>query len=121
MRNVLLKVFVGLALTSLGLFAADNTIVAFGTADQAMADLAGGNLDIILADGAYLEPIVATGQVEFVGEPVIIGGGVAPALRKDEPALLKTFNDAIAALKADGTVDTLIAKWFEGAGPFYKS
>ena len=102
-------------------FAADNTVVAFGTADQAMADLAGGNLDTILADGAYLEPIVATGQVEFVGEPVIIGGGVAPALRKDEPELLKTFNDAIAALKADGTVDTLIAKWFEGAGPFYKS
>lgn len=102
-------------------FAADNTVVAFGTADQAMADLAGGNLDIILADGAYLEPIVATGQVEFVGEPVVIGGGVAPALRKDEPELLKTFNDALAALKADGTVDTLIAKWFEGAGPFYKS
>ena len=97
-----------------------NTIVAFGTADQAMADLAGGNLDIILADGAYLEPIVATGQVEFVGEPVIIGGGVAPALRKDEPELLKTFNDAIGALKADGTVDTLIAKWFDGAGPFYQ-
>lgn len=102
-------------------FAADNTVVAFGTADQAMADLAGGNLDIILADGAYLEPIVATGQVEFVGEPVLIGGGVAPALRKDEPELLKTFNDAIAALKADGTVDTLIAKWFDGAGPFYKN
>ena len=101
-------------------FAADNTVVAFGTADQAMADLAAGNLDIILADGAYLEPIVTAGQVEFVGEPVMIGGGVAPALRKDEPELLKTFNDAIAALKADGTVDTLIAKWFEGAGPFYK-
>jgi len=101
-------------------FAADNTVVAFGTADQAMADLAAGNLDIILADGAYLEPIVATGQVEFVGEPVVIGGGVAPALRKDEPALVKTFNDALTALKADGTVDTLLAKWFDGAGPFYK-
>jgi len=97
-----------------------NTVVAFGTADQAMADLAGGNLDIILADGAYLEPIVATGQVEFVGEPVVIGGGVAPALRKDETELKTTINTALEALKADGTVDTLIAKWFDGAGPFYK-
>ncbi len=38
--------------------AAANTVVSFGTADQAMADLAAGNLDTILADGAYLEPIV---------------------------------------------------------------
>lgn len=102
-------------------YAADNTIVAFGTADQAMADLAGGNLDTILADGSYLEPIVAAGQAEFVGQPEMIGGGVAPALRKDEPKLLKTINDALTALKADGTVDTLIAKWFDGAGPYYKS
>jgi len=96
-----------------------NTVVAFGTADQAMADLAGGNLDIILADGAYLEPIVASGQIEFVGEPVVIGGGVAPALRKDEAELKGKFNAALAALKADGTVDKLIAQWFDGAGPFY--
>lgn len=101
-------------------FAADNTVVAFGTADQAMADLAAGNLDIILADGAYLDPIVATGQVEFVGEPVLIGGGVAPALRKDEGELKGKINEALTALKDDGTVDTLIAKWFDGAGPFYK-
>ncbi|WP_449395023.1 transporter substrate-binding domain-containing protein [Devosia riboflavina] len=35
-------------------FASGNTIVTFTTADQAMADLAAGNLDTILADGAYL-------------------------------------------------------------------
>ena len=100
--------------------AAGNTVVAFGTADQAIADLAAGNLDIILADGAYLEPIVAAGAVEFVGEPIAIGGGFAPALRKDEADLKGKINTAIEALKADGTVDTLIAKWFEGAGPYYK-
>src|SRR5690606_16455596 len=100
-------------------FAADNTVVAFSTADQAMADLAAGNLDAVLADGAYLDPIVAAGGAEFVGDELLIGGGIAPALRKDEPALLKTFNDALDALKADGTVDTLIANWFEGAGPYY--
>src|SRR5690606_16812427 len=35
-----------------------NTIVTFSTADQAMADMAAGNLDTILADGAYLEPVI---------------------------------------------------------------
>ncbi|HTN59988.1 MAG TPA: transporter substrate-binding domain-containing protein [Devosia sp.] len=101
-------------------FAADNTVVAFNTADQAMADLNAGNLDVVLADGAYLDPIVAAGAAVFVGEPVLIGGGIAPALRKDEPALMQTFNTALDALKTDGTVDTLIAKWFDGAGPYYK-
>lgn len=101
--------------------AADNTIVSFSTADQAMADLAAGNLDTILADGAYLEPVVAAsaGAIEFVGEDVLIGDGVGAGLRKGEPALLDTWNAALDALKADGTVDALIAQWFEGHGPYF--
>jgi len=101
--------------------AADNTIVSFSTADQAMADLAAGNLDTILADGAYLEPVVAgsSGAIEFVGEDVLIGGGVGAGLRKDEPELLNAWNDALNALKADGTVDALIAEWFDGRGPYF--
>lgn len=98
-----------------------NTIVAFGTADQAMADLAAGNLDTILADGAYLEPVVAasSGALEFVGEDILIGDGVGAGVRKDEGELKDKFNAAITALKADGTLDTMIAKWFEGRGPYF--
>lgn len=33
------------------------------------------------------------------------------ALRKDEPQLLKQFNDALKKLKADGTYDKLVAKY----------
>lgn len=100
---------------------ADNTVVSFGTADQAMADLAAGNLDTILADGAYLEPVVAAsgGALEFVGEDVMIGNGVGAGLRKDEAELKTKFDDALTALKADGTVDKLIAQWFEGRGPYF--
>lgn len=100
---------------------ANNTVVSFGTADKAMADLAAGNLDTILADGAYLEPVVAAsgGALEFVGEDVMIGNGVGAGLRKDEADLKAKFDDAIAALKADGTVDKLIAQWFEGRGPYF--
>jgi polar amino acid transport system substrate-binding protein len=102
-------------------FGANNTVVSFGTADQAMADLAAGNLDTILADSAYLEPVIAasSGALEFVGEDILIGDGVGAGIRKDEPELKTKINDALTALKADGTVDTLIAKWFEGRGPYF--
>jgi polar amino acid transport system substrate-binding protein len=102
-------------------FGATSTVVSFGTADQAMADLAAGNLDTILADGAYLEPVVAAsgGALVFVGEDVMIGNGVGAGLRKDEAELKAKFDDALTALKADGTVDKLIAQWFEGRGPYF--
>lgn len=102
-------------------YAADNTVVSFGTADQAMADLAAGNLDTILADGAYLEPVVTAsgGAVEFVGPDVLIGSGVGAGLRKEDTDLKAKLNDAITALKQDGTLDGLIGKWFEGRGPYY--
>ncbi|KFC62519.1 His/Glu/Gln/Arg/opine family ABC transporter [Devosia sp. LC5] len=101
--------------------AGNNTIVSFGTADQAMADLAAGNLDTILADAAYLEPVVTAsgGTLEFVGEDILIGDGVGAGVRKDEAELKGKFDTAITALKADGTLDTLIAKWFEGRGPYF--
>jgi polar amino acid transport system substrate-binding protein len=86
-----------------------------------MADLAAGNLDTILADGAYLEPVVTAsgGAIVFVGEDVLIGNGVGGGLRKDDTELKTKLDDALTALKADGTVDTLIAKWFEGRGPYF--
>ena len=98
-----------------------NTILAFTTADQAMADLAGGNLDVIFADGGYLEPVVnaSGGGIEFVGEDVLIGEGIGGGIRKEDTELKTTLDGAIGALKADGTVDELIAKWFEGRGPFF--
>ena len=98
-----------------------NTIVTFSTADQAMADLAAGNLDTILADGAYLEPVVtaSNGAIEFVGEDVMIGNGVGAGIRKEDTDLKAKVNEALASLKADGTVDKLIAQWFEGKGPYF--
>ena len=98
-----------------------NTIVTFSTADQAMADLAAGNLDAILADGAYLEPVVtaSNGAIEFVGEDVMIGNGVGAGIRKEDTDLKAKVNEALASLKADGTVDKLIAQWFEGKGPYF--
>ncbi|MBO9587154.1 transporter substrate-binding domain-containing protein [Devosia sp.] len=102
-------------------YASGNTVVTFATADQAMADLAAGNLDTILADGAYLEPVVAAsgGTIAFVGEDILIGNGVGGGLRKEDTELKAKLDETLTALKADGTVDELIAKWFEGRGPYF--
>lgn len=91
-----------------------NTILAFETGDQALADLNAGNIDVILADGAYLKEIVAGagGALVLVGPDVDIGSGVGIGLRKADDELEQKFNAALAEAKADGTVDNLIIQWF---------
>ena len=104
-------------------FAAGNTILSFETADQALADLNAGNVDIILADGSYLAEVVAgsSGALELVGPDVIIGGGVGVGLRKADDELQQKFDTAISDAKKDHTIDALITKWFpdKGPGPFF--
>lgn len=102
-------------------FAEDNTVAAFATFDQSIADLAAGNVDVVLADGSSLEPVVANsgGALEFIGEDVVVGGGVGGGVRKEDTELLATLDEALNALKADGTVDALRAEWFDGVEPAY--
>ncbi|MGB0865752.1 MAG: transporter substrate-binding domain-containing protein [Granulosicoccaceae bacterium] len=101
-------------------YGADNTVLSFETPDQSVADLMAGNIDVLFADGAYLEPIVegSGGAVEFAGPDVMIGGGVGIGLRKDDADLQAKMAAALESAKADGTVDKLIAEYFE-KGPFY--
>ena len=101
-------------------FGDNNTILAFGTFDQSVADLAAGNLDILLADGDPLVPVIeaSAGALAFVGDGVRIGGGVGIGMRKKDTELAGKMNAAIAALKANGSVDKLIKEYFDN-GPFY--
>jgi polar amino acid transport system substrate-binding protein len=101
-------------------FADGNTILSYETADQSMADLSAGNVDVVLADGGYLRPIVegSGGALKLDGPEVLIGGGVGLGLRKEDDDLEAKLNAAIDSVKADGTLDAMIMEWFE-AGPFY--
>ncbi len=105
-------------------FGANNTIKAFETADQALADLNAGNVDVILADGSYISEIVAgsAGALEVVGPEVAIGNGIGVGLRKADDELEGKFNAAIQAMKADGSLDDLIVKWFpDKKAPIFKT
>jgi polar amino acid transport system substrate-binding protein len=100
-------------------FGANNTIKAFETADQALADLNAGNVDVILADGSYISEIIAgsAGSLEIIGPDVVIGGGVGAGLRKDDDELEAKFSATIGEMKKDGSLDALIIKWFPDKAP----
>ena len=97
-----------------------NTLLTFETADQSVADLMAGNIDLLFADGGYLEPVIkgSGGAIAFTGPEVMIGGGVGMGMRKDDSELAAKMGDALASVKADGTLDKLIMEFFE-KGPFY--
>ncbi|MEL6792574.1 MAG: transporter substrate-binding domain-containing protein, partial [Pseudomonadota bacterium] len=89
------------------------TLVEFATPDETIAAIRNGEADAVLADKDYLAPIVAEsgGELVFVGE-VAIGGGVALGLRESDGELKAKIDAAIASMKADGTLNTMLAKWF---------
>ncbi len=90
------------------------TLVEFATADETIAAVKNGEADAVLADKDFLAPIVAesNGELVFAGEDVIIGGGVGMGLRESDGDLKAKFNEAISSMKADGTLNAMIKKWF---------
>jgi polar amino acid transport system substrate-binding protein len=103
---------------------ADNTVLNYDTADQAVADLNAGNIDLMLADGSYVGEQVAgsNGALKADGPPIPIGDGAGIGIRKSDAALKGKLNAALDEVKADGWLDALITKYFPdmGNGPFFK-
>ncbi|MCH7345168.1 ABC transporter substrate-binding protein [Pelomonas sp. CA6] len=107
-------------------FAADtfkqSEIVRYATQDQAFLDLKSGRVDVTLADMVaadvgFLKTPGGKGYA-FVGpkydDVKYFGVGSGVGMRKaDEKTLAKKFNDAIAAVKANGTFKKLNDKYFE--------
>ena len=100
----------------------NNTIKSYEKGDQTIADLMAGNLDAVLADGEFLKPAVkgSEGAMMFAGPEETIGGGIGIGMRQDDKELHEKMNAALETAKKDGVVDELIAKYFDGKGPFYK-
>ncbi|MEO7221984.1 MAG: transporter substrate-binding domain-containing protein [Devosia sp.] len=102
---------------------ANNTILSYETPDQALADLNAGNIDAVLADKSYLAETVAGsgGALELAGPELPIGGGVGIGLRQTDTEFQTKVDDALTAMKTDGTLDALITLYFpeRQGGPFY--
>jgi polar amino acid transport system substrate-binding protein len=96
------------------------TLVEFAVADETVAAVRNGEADAVFADKEYLVPIVeqSNGELTFVGEDVPLGGGVGMGVRKSDTEMRDKFDAAIASMKADGSINTLIEKWFPGQKGF---
>jgi polar amino acid transport system substrate-binding protein len=88
------------------------TLLEFATPDETIAAVRNGEADAVFADFDYLKPVADEDpDLRLVGEPVPLGGGVGMGLREDDP-LRDKFDAAIGEMKADGTLNDLLRKWF---------
>lgn len=102
---------------------ADNTIQKYDTQDQELADLNAGNLDLVFIDGSVALETAAgsNGALKSDGPDILIGEGAGIGLRKSDTELLSKLNASLQAMKADGSLDALIKKYFPNRpGPFFK-
>ncbi|RYH02338.1 transporter substrate-binding domain-containing protein [Salipiger sp. IMCC34102] len=97
---------------------ADATLLEFATPEEAVTAVSNGEADAVIADKAYLEPIVEEGDLSFIGEDVLIGGGIGLGIRESDGELRETFNTAIQSMKDDGSLNALIEEWLPGSATF---
>lgn len=95
-------------------------IKIYQTQDEVNSDLAAGRIDAMQADSIAMDAFLASeagaaccemkGAVE--DDKDILGLGVGAGVRKGETEMVAKINAAIAAVRADGTYDTITAKYF---------
>lgn len=89
-------------------------LVEFKTPDETVAAVKNGEADAVLADKDYLEPIVAQSNGELVVvDQISLGEGVGAAFRQSDTELAGKFDKAISEMKADGSLNEIIKKWFK--------
>jgi arginine/ornithine transport system substrate-binding protein len=93
----------------------------YGSQDEAYLDMVAGRVDLLLADsvamqGGFLDTEEGK-DYEFVGpdfsDPKYFGEGAGIALRKGSDDLREMFNQAIDAIRANGTYKAIQDKYFD--------
>jgi polar amino acid transport system substrate-binding protein len=90
------------------------TLVEFATPEETIAAVRNGEADAVFADKDYLAPIVEAsgGELMFVGDDVPLGGGIGMGLRESDTELKEKFDAVITEMKADGSLNAMLVKWF---------
>ncbi len=90
------------------------SLLEFPTPDETIAAVRSGEADAVMADYAFLKPLVdeSNGELIFIGEKVLIGGGVGMGVRQSDNELREKFDALIGEMKMDGSLNELIVKWF---------
>ncbi len=90
------------------------TLVEFATPEETVAAVRNGEADAVFADADYLRPLVEAsgGELMFVGPDVPLGGGIGMGLRESDTELKEKFDAVITEMKADGSLNAMLVKWF---------
>ncbi|MGO4916509.1 transporter substrate-binding domain-containing protein [Pseudogemmobacter sp. W21_MBD1_M6] len=97
------------------------TLLEFATPDETVAAVRNGEADAVFADKDFLAPIVAEsgGALSFAGTDVQLGGGIGLGLRESDGELKGKLDAAIGEMKADGSLNAMIVKWFGADATVY--
>jgi len=104
-----------------GEFGENVKIKRYGTQDELYLDAVAGRIDLIMADSVAIDDgFLKTEQgkdFEFVGpgysDPKYFGEGAGIAVRKEDTELADKLNQAIDAIRANGTYQKINAKYFD--------
>ncbi|MCA0946281.1 transporter substrate-binding domain-containing protein [Salipiger pacificus] len=97
-------------------------IRSYPTVDEELQDLAAGRIDAVIGDMLAMMPFLDTEagaacceyRGAVAGDPAILGQGVGVGLRKEDAGLLERVNAGIAAIRENGTYETISEPYFEG-------
>lgn len=90
----------------------DLVLLPGDTPQAALLAVAEGQADAALVDHVSALQFVAADTRLAIRPPVIISDPYVIALPRRAPVLQEQVAEALQALRADGTLDTLIARWF---------
>jgi arginine transport system substrate-binding protein len=101
-------------------YAGKVSIKSYASIQDAFLDLISGRVDIVLADTpialAWLKQNDNSKQYGIVDKPIVdhqyFGSGYGIAVNKNATDLLNALNKALAAIKANGTYDKIVKKYF---------
>lgn len=92
------------------------TLVEFPTGEETIAAVRNGEAEAVFADRDFLAASVNESNGELVWiegqDKVVVGEGIAIGLRKSDTELKGKFDKAIESMKADGSLNAMIRKWY---------
>ncbi len=91
------------------------TLVEYDLAEELIDAVLSGEADAALVDRQFAHENLAAseGKLAVVGPDVPLDSGIGIGVREDDGELKEKLDDAITAMKEDGSLNALIRKWFD--------